>query len=276
MRSVLSLRTPRINRSPPLTGLAATAALESRSFTTAFPSVPTRVSQLASRLQVEPAELAAFSLAFSDPTRFRSGRELLDQGTSAPGVWLILSGFAYRYVSHANGRRQIVGYLVPGDLCGLDTCSGTPMDHSVAAVDSVIAALLPSERLLSLTEKHPELLRSLWRRAAIDAAVTRQWLINVGQRDSFARLAHLFCELYTRMQYAGLCYMNSCEMPIAQTSIADALALSAVHVNRTVMRLRRAGMVSLGRRRLNILDAKALRAAAGFDPAYLGNADEGS
>jgi hypothetical protein len=104
----------------------------------------------------------------------------------------------------------------------------------------------------------------------IEAAIERQWLLNVGQRSALERVAHLLCEIFTRLHAAGRTEKNRCEFPFPQTEIADAMALSQVHVNRTLMRLRRMGMVSLRHQRLEIHDLESLQMLCGFSPDYLG------
>lgn len=97
----------------------------------------------------------------------------------------------------------------------------------------------------------------------------REWIVNVGYRTALERVAHLLCEIYWRLDAVGLAQGNSCDMPLTQQDLADALALSSVHVNRTLMALRRAGLLRLQAGRLELLDGRALQMAAGFDPYYL-------
>jgi CRP-like cAMP-binding protein len=118
-------------------------------------------------------------------------------------------------------------------------------------------------------DAHPRVARALWWASFVEESIAREWIINVGYRSAFERLAHLFCELYYRLEAVGLAREMACELPIRQSEIADTLALSAVHVNRTLMELRRSGLLSLNNRRLVIHDMPRLQMAAGFDPVYL-------
>jgi len=93
--------------------------------------------------------------------------------------------------------------------------------------------------------------------------------VNVGQRSAFERLAHLFCEMFMRLDAVGLTHDDQCELPLTQIELADTLALSAVHVNRTLMEMRRGRLVSFHNRQLVIHDHVALQIAAGFNPNYL-------
>jgi CRP-like cAMP-binding protein len=142
------------------------------------------------------------------------------------------------------------------------------MDHSIAAVSSVEAAVLNEDAVRRL-ETVPNLGETLTRNSLVHQSIAREWMINVGYRTSFERLSHLLCELYERLQAVGLTRGHFCEIPLTQIEIADTLALSAVHVNRTLMELRRSGLVTFQSKQLTIHDYPALQRAAGFDPGYL-------
>jgi hypothetical protein len=135
-------------------------------------------------------------------------------------------------------------------------------------------AFIPLETVRVLTREFPDIVKALLRLSAVEAAISRQWLLNVGQRSAFAALAHLFCELFVRLRAAGLAHEHTCQLPLTQTDLADALALTPVHLNRTLMKMRKTGIATLTGGKLCILQAEALRAAAKFNPGYLGAPDE--
>lgn len=200
---------------------------------------------------------------------FAPHETLLQEHRPAEGLLLILEGFACRFRLLPDGRRQILGILLPGDLCELRLLLSGPLDHSVGALGAVRAALIPTASLAALAEQQPRLARALWWRATIEESMTREWLVNVGSRSAHARVAHLLCELYWRLEAAGLAHGGQCRLPLTQSDLGDAVALSAVHINRTLMAMRRASLARLHGGRLQILDRDALRVAAGFDPRYL-------
>jgi CRP-like cAMP-binding protein len=103
----------------------------------------------------------------------------------------------------------------------------------------------------------------------IDAAIHREWTLSLGRRSALTRMAHLFCELYVRLNVAGLTEGDGYEFPLNQRELSECLGLTVVHVNRTLQELRRRGLVELGRGRLTIPDRDALEGVAEFDPAYL-------
>ncbi len=195
--------------------------------------------------------------------------DLILQGQTPEGVVLVMSGFAIRYKLLPDGRRQIVGFVLPGDLCDIRVGLVRRMDHYMAALTPLVAGVIPSADIHAAMEKHPRLARGLWWASFVEESIAREWIVNVGYRSAFERLAHLFCELYYRLEAVGLARDFTCELPVRQSEIADTLALSAVHVNRTLMELRRSGLLSLNYRRLVIHDMPGLQAAAGFDAGYL-------
>jgi CRP-like cAMP-binding protein len=211
----------------------------------------------------------ALSDAVIQVRRFPGREDLLREGEPTESVKVILEGFACRYKVLPDGRRQIMAYFVPGDLCDLRVFLLKRMDHSIATLCPVEAALLSQEAMGDLMERYPHLMRALWWSTLVEEAVTREWIVNVGQRSAFERMAHLFCETFLRLQAVGLTHDTRCELPLTQTELADTLALSAVHVNRTLMEMRRAQLVTFQNRELIIHDLAALKSAAGFNPDYL-------
>jgi CRP-like cAMP-binding protein len=203
-----------------------------------------------------------------DVRRYAPHDSLVRQGAPVERIFAIVEGFACRYKLLPDGRRQNIGFMLPGDLCDTRTFSLPLMDHSIAAILSVQAVLLDVHAVRRL-ESVPALGQALVRSSQVEQAIAREWMINVGYRTSFERLGHLLWELFERLQVVGLTRANACEIPLTQTEIADTLALSPVHVNRTLMELRRSGLVTFQSKQLVIHDYPTLRRAAGFDPAYL-------
>ena len=234
------------------------------------------MNELASRLKVRleryatlpPVEVSALDAAASSVRRYAPHDHLTRQGDPVDRIFIIVEGFACRYKFMPDGRRQIVAFMLPGDLCDTRTFSLRVMDHSIAALSPVEAVLLTEEAVRRL-ELLPGLARILTLGSVVQHAISREWLINVGHRTAFERLSHLLCELFERLRAVGLTRDHQCELPLTQTEIADTLALTSVHVNRTLMEMRRAGLLTFQSRQLIIHDYDSLRRAAGFDPSYL-------
>lgn len=232
-----------------------------------------RLSRLFRKLEhFEPLtidERAAIEAAAVAVRQFQPRQDLIQEGESPDGIKVILQGMACRYKMLVDGRRQIVSYFVPGDFCDLRAYLLRRMDHSVAALGPMEAAVLPQESINGITATYPRITRALWWSTLVDEAIAREWIVNVGVRTAFERMAHLFCELYVRLKVVGLTTENSFELPLTQIELAETLALSAVHVNRTLMDMRRMQLVSFQGRQLTIHNQEELRRLAGFDPNYL-------
>lgn len=213
-------------------------------------------------------ERQALELAASSVIRARQRDTLIKQGAPVDRIFIVVEGIACRYTLLPDGRRQISAFLLPGDICDPRTFSLARMDHSICALSPVEAVPLSAAAVRKL-EELPVLSRTLAWSAAVQQSIAREWLLNVGHRTAFERLSHLFCEIFERMRAVNLVRDNSCDLPLTQVEIADTLALTSVHVNRTLMELRRSQLVTFQSRQLVIHDYGALRRVAGFDPAYL-------
>ena len=143
------------------------------------------------------------------------------------------------------------------------------MDHSIATLTPCRIAIVPHQALREITEAHPHLTRLLWLNTLIDGAISRRWLLNVGHRQARERMAHLICELFTRLQTAGLTEAGTCHVPITQVELGSALGLSTVHTNRVLQELRRDELITWWGPSLTIEDWARLCRVAEFDPTYL-------
>jgi CRP-like cAMP-binding protein len=195
--------------------------------------------------------------------------DLIAEGEAPTQVHVVLEGFACRYKTLADGGRQIMAWLLPGDFCDLHVSLLGEMDHSIATLTPSIITYLPRNGLEALTEDHPTLTHALWWATLVDEAVLREWLVNMGRRPADQRIAHMFCEVRRRLDAVGLAPDATMDFPLSQTDLADSAGLSPVHVNRMIQQLRDEGLISWRGRVLQVLDVGALEAFAGFDPNYL-------
>jgi len=195
--------------------------------------------------------------------------DLIAEGDCPGDVSLLSEGFACRYKLLGDGRRQIMAFLIPGDICDLRAFLLGRMDHAVAALSRCQVLHIPHQTLFEIIEKHPRIGFALWRDTMLDGAIYRQWLTNVGRRSAYQRIAHLLCEIWWRLQAVGRTRGDSYELPVTQTDIGDAMGLSVVHVNRTLQQLRADGLISLRSNVVVVLNWRQLQDAGEFDPAYL-------
>lgn len=215
-------------------------------------------------------ELAALERLSASSEAYPRHRDLIRQGDRPGFVFLLLKGWAYRYKLLKNGKRQILGYLIPGDLCDLHVSFLKEMDHSIGLLTDAEVALIPDVEIHQVMERHPRIQRALWSATLVDEAILREWLTNMGQRDAFGRIGHHLCEQWARMKSIGLVTTGEeFDLPLTQEEIGDSLGLTPVHVNRTLKRLREEGIVAFRQKRLTVLDPPRLATISGFDATYL-------
>ncbi|WP_262273537.1 Crp/Fnr family transcriptional regulator [Microvirga yunnanensis] len=200
---------------------------------------------------------------------FEADSDIVRDGDRPSECCLVLSGFICRYKILSDGKRQIMGFYIPGDIPDLQSLHLKVMDNSIGALATSSIALIPHESLRALLERHPGLGAVLWRDTLIDAAMFRAWMIGIGRRSAYQRIAHLLCELQMRLRAVGLAGEHGYDLPVTQNELGDALGLSTVHVNRVLQDLRSEGLIVLRGGTLHIPDWEALQAAGDFDSAYL-------
>jgi CRP-like cAMP-binding protein len=168
-----------------------------------------------------------------------------------------------------DGTRQIFGYLVPGDICDLHVALLAEMDHTVATLSDCVVAEIRRPSILNIVAERPALTRALWWTMLVDEAVLREWVTNIGARNSELRIAHLFCELHARLKAVGLVSEGVFYLPITQQELADTVGLSAVQVNRSLKALRERGLATFRNKVIEIADIRRMRDFADFTEGYL-------
>ena len=200
---------------------------------------------------------------------FTAGEDIILRGDQTGGIRLLLNGFAARYKILEDGRRQILAFLLPGDFCNLHASLLKHLDHSVVALSPSQVSIIPQGSMDDLMAKWPKVARALWWSTLREEAITREWVVNIGQRTAYERMAHLFCELFYRMRAAGKVEDKTFQLPLTQSVLADTLGLSSVHTNRTLQDLRRGGLITFRSGVLTVRNLPALEKAAFFSSDYL-------
>lgn len=201
--------------------------------------------------------------------QFQRDAYLVREGEPTDICTLLIEGLAYRQKILSDGSRQIISFHIAGEFLDLQNCLLEVADHNVQAVTRCNVAVVPKELLLEVMNARCAVRRAIWLDSLIDASVFREWVVNVGRRDAKQRIAHLLCELALRLKAAGLGEGPMFDFPLTQEHIGDATGLTAVHTNRTLQALRRAGLISLGSSKLTVLDWDALAQTGDFSERYL-------
>ena len=205
----------------------------------------------------------------AESRRSRADTVLAKAGQPLNVSMLVLDGWLVRSKDLPSGERQVMEIHLPGDFADLHGFTLKQLDHDLIAITECVIGYVPHERLMELTEKHPRLARIYWLSTNIDAAITREMALSLGQRSAISRMAHLFCELHTRLAIIGRTDGDTFEFPLTQRELGECLGLTVVHVNRTLQELRRRGLVQAENRHVTITDRRGLEAVAEFDPTYL-------
>ena len=232
--------------------------------------------RIADRLQAAVGLSAADrALLGAVPKSIRSypDRTVIEREADAPAhCFLIFEGFVIRQ-KVVGGRNQILAFYVPGDAPDLHTLHLPQMDHDLVSVGPTTVTQISHVALKEMLAQSLSLTHAFWRETLIDAAIYREWVANVGSRDALARVAHLICELASRLEIVGLVQDGSFNLPFTQANLADACSLSNVHLNRTLQELRRRRLIKWEGRTVTLLDREQLEQIAEFDPGYLHQED---
>ena len=201
--------------------------------------------------------------------------DILREGERPRAINLVLSGWAYRYKQLEDGRRQVVSFFLPGDICDVNVFILREMDHSIGTITAVSIADFSREFFNKVAAEHPRIVTAFWWETLVNAAIQREWTMSLGQRTALERIAHLLCEIWLRLRLAGLTQGDSCDFPLTQGDLADATGLSKVHVNRTLQELRADGLIVLKGKTLAVPNLDCLMRAGLFNPNYLHMDHEG-
>jgi CRP-like cAMP-binding protein len=195
--------------------------------------------------------------------------DIAREGDRPRDVHMILAGWACRYKQLEDGRRQIVSFFLPGDICDLNIFILREMDHSIGTITSVTVADLSREFFDEISSGFPRIATAFWWESLVNAAIQREWTMSLGQRTAAERMSHLLCEIFLRLRLAGLTREENCDFPLTQSDLADATGLSKVHVNRTLQELRSAELIVLKGKSLTIPNLERLMNEGLFNANYL-------
>jgi CRP-like cAMP-binding protein len=236
----------------------------------AHPGVPNLlVRKLEGLVPLSSSDIAALESVTSQPRGFEPYVDLIQEGAAGETTLIVLEGFACHYKQRQAGARQILGYLLPGDVCDADAADLGPWPHAIGTLSSCVVSQVPRQALSELMQQHPSIMQGWRRMKRIEVDTAWAWIVNLGSCSALERMAHLFCELMIRMETVGLAQESTCPLPLTQVELGQTLGLSNVHVNRVLQEMRREGLIELKGKRLQIFDMPRLKRIAEFDPSYL-------
>lgn len=197
------------------------------------------------------------------------GSYLIREHDKPASCILVISGFVYRSKITGDGLRQLLAVHLYGDLIDPHANPRGEADHNVQALMRAEVAYIPQQALRDVAESYPAVALALCRDAMAECSISREWLLNVGRRNARQRIAHLLCELTVRQEEAGLGKKPSYQWPMTQEQMGEATGLTGVHVNRTLQRLRKEGLIAIANQSVTIHDWARLQRAGDFNNAYL-------
>ena len=225
--------------------------------------------KLGNFVALSDAELAVLDGLHQRRRKFVVGRDIVHQGQTHPAAYILADGWVCSYKLLRDGGRQIVDFQIPGDFLGLRSVLLRTADHNIEPVTAVEASEVLESDLLEAFSTTPRLATAVLWAASRDEAMVVEHLVGIGRRDSVERTAHFLLELGARLTFAGRGTRDDFSCPLTQNHLADALGLSAVHVNRVLRELRERGLLTFQRGSVTIHNFDALADLAEFDRSYL-------
>lgn len=214
-------------------------------------------------------ELKALADIQSTPHLVKRGKQLTQEGQTGHKAFVLQSGWACSFKDLLNGSRQVISFPIAGDCVGLRSVLLKTADHSFSTLTDVVVSAVEGEHMLKCVSDFPRLGAALLWVASRDEAMVVEHLVSIGRRTAIERTAHLFMEFAERLSLVGLATEAEFKCPLSQFVLADALGLTAIHVNRVLRQLREGKLVTVRKGSVHIHDLSGLRKLAGFQGGYL-------
>ncbi len=225
--------------------------------------------KLSNFMQFSPADLKVLDDLLPSEEAFAADTDIVSEAMIPRSAFVMLQGMAVRYRALADGGRQIMTFLIPGDICDIHIFLAQAMDHSIGTITPVRLAPISREMIVSTVATHPRIAAALWWSSMQEEAMLRERIVSLGRRDARGRLAYLLCELLWRHAAVGLAHGTAMRLPLTQTELGDALGLTPVHVNRVLKDFRERRLLTIDHGLLTIIDIDQLKHIADFTPGYL-------
>jgi CRP-like cAMP-binding protein len=201
--------------------------------------------------------------------QYRANQAIVREGERPSACCLLVEGFCVRAKTTSDGRRQILSIHIAGEIPDLQSLHLHVMDHDLVALTECTLGFINHVALRDLTRRRPSVTEALWRDTLVDAAIFREWIVNVGQRSGLNRLAHVVMELRERLRVIDRVSGPEFDLPLTQEQLGEAMGITSIHVNRILKQLQHLGVMKFQRGRITILDEAKFNDAADFDRLYL-------
>lgn len=205
--------------------------------------------------------------------RLEAQSYILREGDRPDRCAVLLQGYAFRHKLTGEGARQILAINIPGEALDFQNLFLEEADHNVQMLSRGVVAEISRESIEELILSHSEVGRAILITTLVEASIFREWAVNIGQRNSRSRIAHLLCEFAYRLTSQNLNTEEVYELPITQEQLADATGLTPVHVNRVLQGLQREGLLERDRRMIRFPSWERMQDVADFNPRYLHTRD---
>ena len=227
------------------------------------------VAKLSHFMPLSAGDVSVLDAMCVNDERFEADTDLVLEGDVPRSAFVLTHGMAFRYRLMPDGKRHILTFLIPGDVCDLHAFLLKAMDHSIGTLVPTRLAAISRDTVFDLFEHHPRIGAALWWNALQEDAINRERIVALGRRSARGRVAYLLCELVWRQRAVGLAEDHAIRLLLTQVELADALGLTSVHMNRILQGFRRDNLIRLAKRRLALLDVERLQEIAGFNQNYL-------
>jgi CRP-like cAMP-binding protein len=236
---------------------------------TSYPSSNPLTRKLSHYALLSESDRQVLDALIAHDEYFPADVDIIAEGMAPRSVFVVKEGMGIRYRNLPDGGRQIMTFLIPGDLCDVHAFLLKTMDHSLATITPVRIAPIARNGILDLFYQRPRISAALWWSSLQEEAILRERIVSLGRRDARGRIAYMLCELLWRHAAVGLTNGGTFLLPLTQTELGDTLGLTPVHVNRILKEFRQRGLITIERKMLNLLDIEGLQNIAGFDKSYL-------
>jgi len=227
------------------------------------------VRKLSNFIRLSPGELDCLMQLQSARETVSGLTDIVHEGQTGHRAYILQAGWAYCYKLLPDGGRQVITFSLPGDFMGLRSILLRTSDHSFATFSDSVVSPISVKRMIAVFQEFPRLGAAILWAVSRDEAMLVEHLVGIGRRSAIERVAHFFLELGHRLQLVGMASETKFECALNQYLMADALGLTAIHVNRVLRQLREQGLITVNEHHVVIDDVKGLMKLAGYDSGYL-------